>query len=144
MTPTLYDSNDLIFSNDGDIVVDSGDLLSTSFDPLLAVIQQVRIRIHYMAGSWRLNPNLGVVDMPIGQINSLETAKGWESLVYAALVHDGLILPEDLEIETAPLSEDTILTMVTVQAQTGPSSGGNGGFTVYSVQDFRHQYHYTY
>ncbi len=132
----VYDSVDLVFDTDGDYVLTrDGDLQNTSFDVLVGLIQAVHIRSKYPAGSWALYPSLGVVDIPIGEQNLPETAALWEDYLYTVLTQNGLVDPTDLLIESAPMSQDTLVTLIRILCEPTDANGGRSGINIFSVVD---------
>jgi len=124
-----YDSIDMGFNLDGDIILgDDGDLFKTDFDVLIALTQQIHIRVKYLADEWSLQPLLGVVFQPIGDLNYEENAEEWKSAIFMALTHDGLVDSSDLAIEIAPLDDVSLLTVISVTVQ--PTEANNNATTL--------------
>ncbi len=140
-----YDSIDLAFSHDQDLVIDQyGDLQDTSFDTLVALHQLILDRARNPVGSWRRVPSSGVIDTPIGKQNTEEVAKGWERILFTALTEDGLVLPQHLSIHTAPLTQDSFITLTSVEVEPTPENGGRSSILVYSIMDLGSQTFYFY
>jgi hypothetical protein len=133
----IYDSIDMVLSLDGDLVLsEHGDIMTTEFDVLVAIIQAIQIRIRYPAFSWELYPDLGVVELPIGQENSEETAEAWEEAIYTALVKDGLVDSGNLRLTSAPLNEHTIITLISLTVHPTDANGGRTGLNIYAIMDY--------
>ncbi len=131
-----YDSIDLALTTEGDFSLNGeGDLHSTIGDVLLGILQSVGTRVKYPAGSWKLYPNLGVRKLPIGELNIPETAKEWESNIISALTAEGMILPGDLQVQTAPLGPDTLLTLINLKTDPSRYNGGTTQLKFYAIFD---------
>lgn len=136
----IYDSIDFAFDLDGDFVVDAaGDIQDTEFDVLVGVVQAINSRIAYPQGSWRLYPDIGVIEQPIGKLNSLETSEEWEDFIIAALTEDGMVEASDIELASAPLSENTFMTLVKMRVMPTDANGGRTGLNFFSIFDLNKQ-----
>lgn len=136
----IYDSIDLVFDLDGDLAItEDGDLATTDFDVLVAIIQAVQIRVRYPAFSWKQYPGVGVIETPLGLQNTPETAEAWEDIIYTALVRDGLVDSNDLELTSAPLNEHTIITLMRILCDPTDANGGRTSINIYSIMDYKNQ-----
>ncbi|GIV21971.1 MAG: hypothetical protein KatS3mg023_3722 [Armatimonadota bacterium] len=102
----LEPNGDLKLLPNGDLALD---------DDIDAVEQAIRWRLLTELGSWYLEPECGSEILSFaGRPNSPETAQLVESEIYRALSHDGFIMPDEIEIHTAPLdaSRMTVILMV--------------------------------
>lgn len=136
----IYDSIDFVLTLDGDLAIDDrGDVYSTDFDVLVSIIQAIQIRIRYPALSWNQYPDLGVVDIPVGRENSVETATEWENYIYTVLVKDGLVDSGDVELTSAPLSPEAIITLIRLSVTPTEANGGRTELNIYAIMDYNKQ-----
>lgn len=120
----IYDSYDLAYSNEGDLVIlPNGGLATTFADPLQALVQAVRDRILYPKGSRALYAATGVDDHPWGLQNTEDNAEAWKNAIITCLTDDGLILPEDLVVDIAPLDEETWILAIFISCAPTPENG---------------------
>lgn len=111
----MYESSDLYFSEEGDYVLDrDGDVMDTFSDPFLALGQVIRDRCRYTVGSHRLSPRVGVLTLPFGLYNFAENAEEYRKMLILTLTEDGIILPEDLEVDIVSIDDDTWLISVAI------------------------------
>lgn len=116
----MYESSDLFFSEEGDYVIDqAGDMFDTLSDPLLALGQIIRDRCKYVAGSFKLYPRLGVLTLPFGIYNFDENREMYAKQLEIALTEDGIIIPEDLEVDISPIDHESWL--ITIALRLHPS-----------------------
>tara|TARA_Y100001973_G_C5075428_1_gene269728 strand:- start:277 stop:705 length:429 start_codon:yes stop_codon:yes gene_type:complete len=133
----IYDSIDMAFDLDGDFVIsEQNDIMTTEFDVLVGIIQAIQLRVKYPAGSWNLYPDLGVLETPEGQINSEETADAWENLIITSLVSQGLVDSSDIELTSAPLNEETIVTLIQLSVDATEFNGQADSINIYAVMDY--------
>jgi len=100
-------------TEDGDIVIESGDLLLRRGMDALA--DQIVFRLKTVKGDYELEPNCGAsLESLVGMPNTEETGAEGRALVFDALTHDGLFNSSALDLDAVPLSEDEIALVVSL------------------------------
>ena len=135
---------DLKWSNEGDLVVENGDLADTKYVRGLAFLQEVSDRVKSSLGDWKLMPNKGAdLDEFIGQTNSSATQKAIENAISFCLTKDMFLSREDFQVAAIPVNRtevairidfDTSLTDTeldsTIQFKLIYDTSGKGPFIV--------------
>lgn len=140
----IYDSVDLVLTGDGDLAEFDGDLADTADDPLIGIMQIVQMRARYKAGDWRLRPSLGVLEHPVGRPNTRENGELWEDLLLAAYTQDGVILEDDLRVEAVPVTDDTWLTLVDLEAEPSEANQFRNGVSTFLFWDVGRKHFWYY
>lgn len=135
---------DLKWSNEGDLVVENGDLADTKRAIGLAFIQEVSDRVKSSFADWQLTPSKGAdLDEFIGSINSSATQKAVEDAISFSFTKDNFLDRQDFQIAAVPVDNnqiairidfDTSLTDVdadsTIQFKLIYDTSGKGPFIV--------------
>lgn len=108
---------DLYWTSEGDFHLDSvrSDLRDTATEQYRNLIQQVLTRVMSSRGDWPLQKNIGasIADF-LGHRNTRETAEQIKTRITAELIRDGLIAPNDLNVDIIPTSRSSILLLILV------------------------------
>ncbi len=112
-----YDSVDLDWTWDGDLVTgDDGDLKDTSDDLLLSLVNEIHTVVKSSTQDWRDNPEVGAdIDDFVGEPNDRITAKELQKRVFSSLLT--IVRAEDLSVRVTPVHIHRVLIIVNVQAQ---------------------------
>ena len=105
-----YDSIDLLWTDDGDYAVGrDGDIADTSFDPLLAIAQDVYDRVKSDLGDYSENQKIGasLADFT-GETNTRERGKQIEKRVFNSMRPGGDINLGDISVTAFPISKHSI------------------------------------
>lgn len=103
---------DLWITEDGDLVIGhDGDLkVSEATD---AYAQGAMFRGKTVVGDFLLQPSVGAsLESLVGEPNTEETGEKMKNLILESLQHDNFI--NSVEVETFPVSLDTIMAVVTI------------------------------
>ncbi len=105
---------DIQLGPDGDVAVVGGDFaLCTDMD---AIEQAIRFRLLTQLGSWPLVPECGsALSEYAGAPNTAETGEVIRAEILRALTHDGFLMFDEVDVEVAPISPDTLYVLITVQ-----------------------------
>lgn len=108
---------DLKWSNDGDLVIENGDLADTRYVTGLAFIQEVADRVRSSVGDWKLIPSKGAdLDEFIGQTNSTKTQKAVENAISFSLTKDMFLSREDFKVTAIPVNRTEIAIRIDFDA----------------------------
>ena len=135
---------DLKWSNEGDFIVENGDLADTKNIEGLAFLQEVSDRVKSSFADWQLMPEKGAnLDEFIGMINSSSTQKAIEDAISFSFTKDNFLDRQDFQIAAIPVDNtqiavridfDTSLTDVeadsTIQFKLIYDTSGKGPFIV--------------
>jgi len=105
-----YDETDLRITEDGDLVIENGDLALVSGPE--ATAQNVMCRLKSADPEWYLEQIGANLEDLLGMPNTPETAAYGEELIRRALFADDLISPEDLYVQAVPIDRQTLLFFV--------------------------------
>lgn len=119
--PRNYDSIDIDFSWDGDLIVDQqGDIQDTSYNLLTSLQNEIFCILKSDLEDWRETPNYGA-DLGdfIGEPNIESVAKAIEERVTSAL--SIIIAQSDIKVRVVPVGVHRVLLTVNVEvlATTG-------------------------
>lgn len=122
----IYDNTDLTWSKRGDIVLShNGDVSDTERDPLRSIVQEIRKRVKYSIGELKTAPRVGAsIGDFIGKPNNKGTAEAIKARIISALSRDGLVSKDDLNIQTMPISKESL--MVRINLKVAPTSRNRG------------------
>jgi len=117
-----YDTLDLDFSWDGDLVLGSdGDLGDNRDDGIRSLENEIRTVVKSEMGDWQHHPSLGAnLSEFRGEPNTREIGKKIEQRVVSSLTNTGIVRLEDLKVRVVPTSVHAILIIITVTAQATP------------------------
>jgi hypothetical protein len=107
----LYDGTDLFWDGtNGDLLIGSdGDILSTEFDALQAIAQDVYDRIKCDKGDWPEAPLTGAsLSDFIGEPNRRETGTNISKRVLSSMQTYGTIDLADLTVDVVPISKERV------------------------------------
>lgn len=128
--PRNYDSIDLDFTWDGDLLLDKqGDLKDTSDDMLLSFKNEITSLIKSDLSDWREEPGLGA-DLGdfIGEPNIIETGSRIENRVKSALLP--IAIESDIAVRVVPVGVHRVLIMINIQVLSTPENGLRAGDTI--------------
>lgn len=109
LTPLL----DLYYSQNGDFVLNGGDLQDTVFDIWEGTKSIIRSRVCGITGDWRLYPQLTAnLNTLQGQPNTKETGLKIKQLVQDSLTKDGFLKESDFTVRVVPVSFTSISIFV--------------------------------
>lgn len=117
-----YDSYDFYFTEEGDYVIENGDAKTTEEDSLRSIVQEIQSMVQYPAGSWSNAPDRGVQEGALGKMNTPETAEQWDEAIEVALTTRGLVVLDDLNIQTFPVNWDAIVTIIELAVEPTPEN----------------------
>ena len=122
---TYYDGVDLLWSDDGDYILGrNGDIGDTSFEPLLAVIQDCYDRIKSDKGDYAESPKIGAsLSDDVGEPNDAETALDIQKRIMNAMSIGTSINPGDVSIQIFPVNIHQVAVKFRLAVQ--PSSWNN-------------------
>ena len=105
-----YDSIDLLWTDDGDWAIGrDGDLADTSFDPLLAVSQDIYDRVKSDKKDYIESPRIGAsLSDFVGEPNTADAGFQIEKRILSSLEYGKAISPSDVAVEAFPLNLETI------------------------------------
>lgn len=117
-----YDDIDLKFTYNGDYAIGhDGDLSSTEDDALQSLIQDVQSISNSDAGDWEFYPGRGATLSDfVGEPNSRTTGSAIHDRLKMALIAQGIVLNEDLDVKVVPISNTTVLIVVRIDAEPTP------------------------
>jgi len=135
---------DLKWSNEGDLVIENGDLADTKNINGLAFLQEVSDRVRSSSGDWQMMSEKGAnLDEFIGVVNSSSTQKAIEDTISFSLTRDNFLDSQDFQIAVIPVDNtqiavridfDTSLTDIeadsTIQFKLIYDTSGKGPFIV--------------
>ncbi len=113
---TNYDSVDLDWSWDGDLLVDeAGDLKDTSDDHLRSLLNEIQTIVKSNAGDWRDNKEVGAdIDDFVGEPNDRYTGEALRNRITASL--QLILRGTDVSVRILPVHIHKVLIIVNVQA----------------------------
>ena len=112
--PKTYDGADYLWSWRGDYVVDEeGDIASTEYDPLRAVVQDIRDILSTNAGDWKLYLDRGAsLSDFVGELNSKITAENIKIRIIGSLIKTGTVSFEDIKVKYMPIDNDKLMIRI--------------------------------
>lgn len=100
---------DLLWSDIGDFLVQTGDLRDTREMSGLGFIDEIERRIQSSFGDWKLKPEEGAnLHIFRGKINNEETWGEIRDSISFALIADNFLTISDFEIYVAPISHSEV------------------------------------
>lgn len=105
---------DIAMSEDGDLVIEKGDLkLHNGINWLISEIQKI---LKTCNPEWRIHPNVGVgLDEFIGQPNNREVGKFIERKIREKIKAEGLDYPGDVDVQVVPISVSDIMIYINLK-----------------------------
>jgi hypothetical protein len=108
-------SNDLYFTNDGDLAVATNGDIAVTITEQEFVKQQAQTRLATEQGDFVSYPNLGAnLQTLIGLPNTQNTARVGQQLIERAISYDGLLPRGRATVEATPTAPDTIVFNVSI------------------------------
>jgi len=138
-----YDSNDLDWTWDGDLILgDDGDLADTSSDLIVSLENEIRTVIRSEFGDWEEHPILGAnLSEFLGEANTRQTGNKIREQITSRIVAIGIVKQEDLFVRVVPVGDNQVLVIITVMASSTPANRLAAGsplevvFTYDSLED---------
>ena len=106
---------DLKMTEDGELVIgpDGDFMISLDSD---ALEETIMFRLKTYSGDFSIDPHVGAsIESIIGEDNSPETGAIVEALVYNSLTNDGLLDPQDFNLEVFPVSKTEIAILAIIR-----------------------------
>jgi hypothetical protein len=122
--PGVYDNIDARWLWCGDLDLSSEkDLADTTSDTLQSLIDQIHIICASTLGDWEIYPGRGAaLDDFIGEPNTRSTATRIRDRLRAALVSNGTVQENDLDIRIFPVHAQKVLIIIKVLAMAMPTN----------------------
>lgn len=138
-----YDSLDLTWTWDGDLVEgEDGDLATNTEDYLVSLETEIQTILKSESSDWLIHPTLGAnLSEFRGEPNTREVAEAMEERVVSALTTPGIVKPEDLNVRVVPVGPYQVLVTIAVTANSTPGNRLSPGeplvvvFTYDSLED---------
>lgn len=108
------DVNDLLLTEDGDLVLDEERDLALA-SGVTYVAQQVYCRLKSVASDWFYDYVGADLEKFLGYPNTRETAEALSEKVKETLTQDGLLEPQELFIKPVPLDREMITLFVFIK-----------------------------
>lgn len=125
-----YDSVDLDFTYDGDLILGfDGDLQDTSRDLLLSIQNEIQSIAKSALTDWREDPNIGAdLDDFVGEPNNRATAEDMQARMESAL--SIVVNVSDLSVRITPVHIHRVLVMVSLQVLATPGNRLTAGASI--------------
>lgn len=112
-------SEDLLWSSEGDLVIDSintiSTLASTKNISYRAFLQQIALVLASEANDWKIESSLNVgLSKFVGLPNNQETGERIKQFVIAALTRNGLVAISDLQVAVFPIGKQTLAIVIRI------------------------------
>ena len=123
--PSVYDALDLRWTWNGDYAVGhGGDLMDTSTDALMSLLQDIHNVCASALGDWELYPNLGAgLDDFIGEPNVRSRANLIHDRVRLSLVDANIVRESDLKIRVIPVHRHRVMILIAVHVVPTSANG---------------------
>lgn len=128
--PKNYDSIDLDFTWDGDLILDENqDLKDTSYNLLASIQNEIFSTIKSDIKDWREDPSIGA-DLGdfVGEPNTSVTGKAIQDRIKSSLSY--LVSPNDLAVRVVPVGVNRVMVTLTLQVIATPENGLRAGETI--------------
>ena len=134
----IYDGTDFFWSWRGDYAIDAdGDIASTEYDPLRAVVQDIRDILSTNAGDWKLYFNRGAsLSDFVGELNSKITAENIKTRIVGALTKTGTVSFSDIKVKYIPIDNDKLMIRINLSVTSTAENFGSENLKV----DFVYSY----
>jgi len=117
--PGSYDMQDLLLSDNGDLVATSdGDLSVATIDQTTR--QELILAIYTLLGDFEAVPSMGsTAELFRGELNTRENAGLLKKEVIRALTQGGIFSPDDIGVNVIPIAVDKVLIKITARNPLG-------------------------
>jgi len=134
----VYDKVDCFWSSRGDFMISGeGDILTTEFDPLRSLAQEIHTRIESDQGDWVVFPATGsnLRDF-VGEANSPYIAESIKTRIHGSLTRDGFINNKDINIQYMPIDRDKLLVRLSVKVAPTALNGNSSLLVLNSIYNY--------
>jgi len=121
-----YDNYDLKWTLEGDLEIEGGQVKTTLGEPLASIAQDIQSATQYLQGSWRSDLTRGREFSAGGERNSEQVGNAVRDSLYHAIIQSTPVDLDDLEIIVAPLDEETLLNIITLETEPTEENGFTG------------------
>lgn len=124
-----YDSIDLAWTWDGDLVLDDlGDIKDTQSNYLTALVDTIQAVVKSETNDWEKDPMLGAnLSEFQGEPNTKETGRTIEDRIKIALTSQNIIQRGDIFVKVVPVHANQVMISVSVSVEPSNKNGLSPG-----------------
>jgi len=133
----VYDKVDCLWTSLGDFMIGEGDILTTEYDPLRSLAQEVITRIESDQSDWVVFPTVGsnLRDF-VGESNNPYTAESIKTRIHGALTRDGFINNRDITIQLMPIDRDKLMIRLSIRVAPTAINGNSQTLVINSIYSY--------
>lgn len=111
----VIEQNDLAWSDEGDFIIDRGDIGTTLSSLTRIITQEIADRIKSSSGDWKLYRDRGAgLESFRGEVNNERTRRLIKLSVSKALTRNRFMEEDDFSVSVAPISHNSVAIRIDV------------------------------